>query len=132
MRLIYFVLELSSNFLVFLQPDLGIRRLLERLNAAVLLAATTRERRLRGDSNSVEIKDVTVEPTEPVITPTGLYKDLTKEHYLNQNISCLKNNSNYENENELLLGQMRLLGHFSSSLNVYMNDFLCSTVWRRW
>lgn len=52
---------------------MGIRRLLERLNAAVLLAATTRERRLRGDSNSLEIKDVSLEPNEPIITPAGEY-----------------------------------------------------------
>lgn len=55
------------------QLDLGIRRLLERLNAAVLLAATTRERRLRGDSNSLEIKDVSLEPNEPIITPAGMF-----------------------------------------------------------
>lgn len=46
-------------------------RLLERLNAAVLLAATTRERRLRGDSALIDVSDVTVEPSEPVITANG-------------------------------------------------------------
>ncbi|MPC41579.1 hypothetical protein E2C01_035180 [Portunus trituberculatus] len=49
-----------------------MRRLLERLNAAVLLAATARERRVRGDSAMVDVTDVPVEPSEPVITPTGL------------------------------------------------------------
>ena len=48
-----------------------MRRLLERLNAAVLLAATARERRVRGDSSMVDVSDVPVEPSEPVITPTG-------------------------------------------------------------
>ncbi|KAK3894598.1 hypothetical protein Pcinc_001646 [Petrolisthes cinctipes] len=55
------------------QVDLGMYRLLERLNAAVLLAATVRERRLRGDSTLVDISDVAVEPSEPVITANALY-----------------------------------------------------------
>lgn len=55
------------------QLDLGMRRLLERLNAAVLLAATARERRVRGDSAMVDVSDVPVEPSEPVITPAALY-----------------------------------------------------------
>lgn len=55
------------------QLDLGMRRLLERLNAAVLLAATARERRMRGDSAMVDVSDVPVEPSEPVITPAALY-----------------------------------------------------------
>lgn len=55
------------------QVDLGMRRLLERVNAAVLLAATARERRLRGDSALVDVNDVPVEPSEPVITPAALY-----------------------------------------------------------
>lgn len=54
-----------------MQLDLGMRRLLERLNAAVLLAATARERRIRGDSAMVDVSDVPVEPSEPVITPAG-------------------------------------------------------------
>lgn len=54
-----------------MQVDLGMRRLLERVNAAVLLAATARERRLRGDSALVDVNDVPVEPSEPVITPAG-------------------------------------------------------------
>lgn len=54
-----------------IQVDLGMYRLLERLNAAVLLAATTRERRLRGDSALIDVSDVTVEPSEPVITANG-------------------------------------------------------------
>lgn len=55
------------------QMDPGIRRLLERLNAAVLLAATARERRLRGDSSSVDVKEVSIEPGEPIITPSGMF-----------------------------------------------------------
>lgn len=55
------------------QMDLGIRRLLERLNAAVLLAATARERRMRGDSGVVDVSELTVEPNEPIITPSALY-----------------------------------------------------------
>lgn len=50
-----------------------MRRLLERVNAAVLLAATARERRMRGDSALVDVNDVPVEPSEPVITPAGEY-----------------------------------------------------------
>ncbi|XP_069162621.1 cyclin-dependent kinase 12 [Procambarus clarkii] len=55
------------------QMDLSIRRLLERLNAAVLLAATARERRLRGDSAIVDMSELTVEPNEPIITASAMY-----------------------------------------------------------
>lgn len=57
--------------------DLGIRRLLERFNAAVLLAATARERRVRGDSAVVDVSEVTIEPSEPIITPSGMYLTLS-------------------------------------------------------
>lgn len=55
------------------QMDVGVRRLLEKLNAAVLSAATARERRLRGDSAAVDFKEVSIEPGEPVITPSGIF-----------------------------------------------------------
>ena len=61
----------TLNFNINVQLDLGMRRLLERLNAAVLLAATARERCMRGDSAMVDVNDVSVEPSEPVITPAG-------------------------------------------------------------
>lgn len=55
------------------QMDLGIRRLLERFNAAILLAATAREQRMRGDSAVVDVSEVTIEPNEPIVTPSALY-----------------------------------------------------------
>ncbi|XP_042240749.1 cyclin-dependent kinase 12-like isoform X1 [Homarus americanus] len=55
------------------QMDVGIRRLLERLNAAVLLAATARERRMRSDSAVIDVSELTVEPNEPIITPSALF-----------------------------------------------------------
>ncbi|KAK7015566.1 Cyclin-dependent kinase 12 [Halocaridina rubra] len=57
------------------QVDVSVRRTLERLTAAVHLAATARERRLRGESAPLDMKEVSVEPSETVITSSGMFGD---------------------------------------------------------
>jgi len=52
--------------------DFDLKRILERLVSAIVLAASVRERRQRGET-AYDISEKTIDLKEPIITPAGLY-----------------------------------------------------------
>ncbi|CAL4103636.1 unnamed protein product, partial [Meganyctiphanes norvegica] len=52
--------------------DFDVRRILDRLVSAIVLAASVRERRQRGET-AYDISEKTIDVKEPIITPVGLF-----------------------------------------------------------
>lgn len=52
--------------------DFDLRRIIDRLVSAIVLAASVRERRQRGET-AYDISEKTIDPKEPILTPAGLF-----------------------------------------------------------
>ncbi|XP_076060497.1 cyclin-dependent kinase 12 [Oratosquilla oratoria] len=55
------------------QLDTATHQLVKSVHGAILKAAVSKERQKRGDGANVDVKDVVLEPSEPIITPAALY-----------------------------------------------------------